>query len=255
MLNKYFADHMTPLDRSQPVWGLSASLAWLVVILFISVNVQMMIVGFFIARDHGAVSLEEFRQLTIDYQFNGTALPPAILGSTIICALLLIIAIKLKRNSKLGCYLGIKPVALKETVHWLLIAGGLLIGVVALAYIFDRPPIAESVLAIYTSAESKLMLCLALIVAAPVFEEIMFRGFLQTGITRSKLGPIAGILIPSIIWAAIHTQYDLYDISVIFAMGLLLGAARFRTDSVLLTIGLHALFNALSTLEVAIYTA
>ncbi len=255
MLKKYFSGDMTPLDRNQPVWGLFSSFAWFAGILFVSVNIQMMIVSFYIAREHGAVSLEEFKQLAIDYQFNGIVLPPAILASTIICSVLLMIVIKLKGKSKLSSYLGIKTVSGQTIVYWLLVTVAFLIGMVLLAYTFDRPPIAESVLAIYTSAPSKLLLCLALIVAAPVFEELIFRGFLQTGISRSRLGSVAGIVIPSIIWAAIHTQYDSYDMSVIFVMGLMLGVARFKTDSVLLTIGLHALFNALSTLEVAIYTA
>ena len=67
---------------------------------------------------------------------------------------------------------------------------------------------------------------------------------------------MAGILIPAMVWAGMHSQYDLYDLSVIFVMGLILGEQpdleRIRCC---LTIGLHALFNGLSTLEVAIYTA
>jgi len=255
MLNKYLSGEPSPLDRSQPVWGLLASFVWLVVILFVFINIQMLIVSLLITREHGLVPLEEFKQLVTDYRFDGTVIPPAMLGSTVVCSLLLIIAIKLKNKSKLTHYLGIKAVSPRTSGYWLLIAASYLIAIALSAYIFDRPPVAQSVLAIYTSAESKLILCIALIVAAPIFEECVFRGFLQTGISRSCLGPMAGILIPAMVWAGMHSQYDLYDLSVIFVMGLILGAARFRTDSVLLTIGLHALFNGLSTLEVAIYTA
>ena len=62
MLNKYLSGEPSPLDRSQPVWGLLASFVWLVVILFVFINIQMLIVSLLITREHGLVPLEEFKQ-------------------------------------------------------------------------------------------------------------------------------------------------------------------------------------------------
>jgi hypothetical protein len=89
-------------------------------------------------------------------------------------------------------------------------------------------------------------------VVAPVFEELFFRGFLLAGFASSFLRPAGAVLVTSASWALIHLQYDLYGMVTIFVLGLLLGAARLASGSVLLTIGLHAFSNLLSTVETII---
>jgi membrane protease YdiL (CAAX protease family) len=53
-----------------------------------------------------------------------------------------------------------------------------------------------------------------------------------------------------LIWAAVHHQYDLYGIATIFVIGLLLGTARMKTDSVYPGIVMHALMNLIATIQV-----
>ncbi len=104
----------------------------------------------------------------------------------------------------------------------------------------------------YESANPRWVLWLAVAVAAPIFEETFFRGFLFAGLAASRLHWYGATIITSALWAVIHQQYDWYRISVIFAFGLILGTVRAMTNSTLLTIWLHGLVNVVAIAETAI---
>jgi membrane protease YdiL (CAAX protease family) len=108
-------------------------------------------------------------------------------------------------------------------------------------------------LAAYQSAGFAPLLWLALVVAAPLAEEVFFRGFLFQGVRHTRLGASGAVLFTSFAWALVHVQYDSYEISTVFVLGLILGVARLRTNSLYTTIAMHALVNLLATLEVAMY--
>ena len=87
------------------------------------------------------------------------------------------------------------------------------------------------------------------IIVAPAGEEIMFRGFLFRGWARSERTAWPAIVVISVLWAALHVQYDWTGVLQIFVIGLFLGWVRWRSGSTLLTFVLHALFNLEGTLE------
>ena len=92
----------------------------------------------------------------------------------------------------------------------------------------------------------------AAILVAPVSEELIFRGFLFRGWARSSRSTWPAIVVISLLWAALHVQYDWTGILQIFVIGLFLGAVRWRSGSALLTFLLHALFNLEGTIETAL---
>lgn len=94
-----------------------------------------------------------------------------------------------------------------------------------------------------------LLLLIAVVVAAPLGEEIMFRGFLFRGWATSPLGVTVTIVAISAIWAGIHIQYDWFGIIQVFFLGLLFGWVRARSGSTLLTIMMHAVCNIAATVE------
>jgi len=98
-------------------------------------------------------------------------------------------------------------------------------------------------------------LILALLVAAPIFEELFFRGFLLSGFSRTFLQPGGAVVVTSLAWSSIHVQYDVYGILTIFASGVILGFARLKTNSTLTTIIMHALMNLIATVETIIYVS
>jgi CAAX protease family protein len=87
------------------------------------------------------------------------------------------------------------------------------------------------------------LLVLAFCVAAPVSEELFARGFLYRGWSESFLGPVGAILLSSLVWTALHLQYDWFFFGEVFCIGLLLGYLRYRSRSTWLTIILHGLNN------------
>lgn len=116
----------------------------------------------------------------------------------------------------------------------------------------DRPVVPEFMEDAWHTAGFLPLLFLALVVGAPLGEELFFRGFLFRGWSASRIGPVGATLLTSVLWSVIHLQYDWFQISHIVASGLLLGWLRWRSGSVWLTILLHALMNLVATIEAAV---
>jgi membrane protease YdiL (CAAX protease family) len=88
-----------------------------------------------------------------------------------------------------------------------------------------------------------LLLLFAFSVAAPMSEEVLARGFLFRGWSASFLRVPGAIILSSLVWTAVHLQYDLYFLAEVFSIGLWFGYMRHRANSLWLTIVLHALNN------------
>jgi hypothetical protein len=87
------------------------------------------------------------------------------------------------------------------------------------------------------------LLVVAFCVAAPITEELFARGFLYRGWSETFLRPTGAILLSSLVWTALHLQYDWFFCGEVFSIGLLLGYLRYRSNSTWLTIILHGLNN------------
>jgi membrane protease YdiL (CAAX protease family) len=93
------------------------------------------------------------------------------------------------------------------------------------------------------------LLLLAFCVAAPLTEEFFARGFLYRGWSESFLRPVGAIILSSVVWTALHLQYDWFFLGEVFSIGLLLGYLRYRSNSIWLTVVLHGLNNLAATLQ------
>ncbi len=98
------------------------------------------------------------------------------------------------------------------------------------------------------SQESILLTSPVLILAVPVIEELLFRGFLYKGLRHSRLGATGAITLTAAVWALSHTQYDGWGMTVIFGLGLYLGTIREWTGSSYVTTIVHAINNLLALL-------
>ena len=102
---------------------------------------------------------------------------------------------------------------------------------------------------LYDSANPKWLLILTMVVIAPIYEEVMFRGILWSAV-REQFEGAKGVwvtsLITSILFAIIHLQYEIYEMSVIFLLALLLSYARARSNSLYLPIILHIINNGVA---------
>jgi len=98
------------------------------------------------------------------------------------------------------------------------------------------------------------LLVIAFTVAAPISEELFARGFLYRGWSESFLGPSGAIVLSSMVWTALHLQYDWYFLGEVFSIGLLLGYLRYRTNSTWLTIFVHGLNNLAAVVQTILLT-
>lgn len=92
----------------------------------------------------------------------------------------------------------------------------------------------------------------AVVVAAPTFEEVFFRGFLLEGGRRWRLVGLGGAVLTALLWAGIYLQPGRFEIGAIFALGVLLAVLRIRSGSLLPCLAAHALVNLVATLETAV---
>lgn len=85
---------------------------------------------------------------------------------------------------------------------------------------------------------------------APLFEELVFRGFLQPLLSRT-FGVVAGVLVTAALFGALHLfEYSLqWQYGVIIALaGAVFGWARARTGSVIPGVIMHCCFNSVSVI-------
>jgi membrane protease YdiL (CAAX protease family) len=93
------------------------------------------------------------------------------------------------------------------------------------------------------------LLVLAFCVAAPISEELFARGFLYRGWSDSVLRVPGAIILSSLVWTALHLQYDWYFFLEVFCLGLWFGYMRYLSHSTWLTIVLHGLNNLAATVQ------
>ena len=87
------------------------------------------------------------------------------------------------------------------------------------------------------------------VILAPIFEEIVFRGFLFQGL-RAKIGTVWAGVVSTVLFALIHVQYDLWGWVAVAITGMAAAFLVWRTGSLKTAIVLHALTNLLITWHV-----
>jgi uncharacterized protein len=95
---------------------------------------------------------------------------------------------------------------------------------------------------------------LAFAVVAPLTEELLARGFLYRGWSESFLRVPGAIVLSSLVWTAMHVQYDLFFLGEVFSIGLVLGYVRYRSQSIWLTTLLHGLNNLAALIQTIVMT-
>jgi len=170
------------------------------------------------------------------------AFPPGVL--------LLLGLARLRRGLPVRDYLGLSLPTLAQALGALAPLAVFQLVFEQLSQHFHRPLVPKFVLDAYRTAHSLPILYLALVVAGPAFEELLFRGFLLSGL-RPTLGRWGSALGSALLFTLAHLGYDALDLSSILVLGLLFAAIRLTTGSTLLTISLHGITNLVLLLEAA----
>jgi uncharacterized protein len=238
--------------KAKPL-GFWATLGFSAIILALYSALQILVATAFVSlakAEHPELDLEVYAK---SLSSDGFCIAIMAVVSGLICTPLTLLFTKLRKDIPVKNYIGFKEPLKREWVQWLLILAAFLFLSDGVSLLLDQPIVPPFMVDAYKTASSLPALLFAIVVVAPIFEEIFFRGFLFQGIRYSRLGPIGAIGITALLWAVIHLQYDIYGMATVFALGLLFGIARLKTDSIHLLMVMHSFVGLVATMETSLY--
>ena len=144
--------------------------------------------------------------------------------------------------TKVGIWITIKEII---KAYLLFLGLSFLIGILVLYYDLKIPgyQIQESILPLF--GESNLDMIIAgiiIILAAPIFEEIFFRGFLLRTLS-DKLGIFLGSILSAALFAIAHFPWQ--SVIPIFILGVIINSIVLKTKSIIPAIAFHIFNNAI----------
>jgi membrane protease YdiL (CAAX protease family) len=98
------------------------------------------------------------------------------------------------------------------------------------------------------AAGGLLVHVIAVAIAGPVMEEIVFRGFLYRGLSESRIGVAGTVVLTSVAWALLHVGKGSAGMIDTALHGVLWGWLRWYTSSTTATIACHVAYNGFVTL-------
>jgi uncharacterized protein len=227
------------------IWGYWATFGWAVLAFVVGQFLALAVLVWLRLGDLNSM---------LTTPFDGASVTLFIVISNPLMIAVLAGAVRLARASQTA-YLALHlPRARDVRIGILCLVGLVIVSDLAL-YLSGRDLVTPFQLQSYASAAGEgwlPALLAAAILVAPAGEEIMFRGFVFRGWARSDRALWPAIVVISLLWAALHIQYDWTGVLQIFVIGLFLGWMRWRSGSTVLTFFLHALFNLEGTLETAV---
>ena len=121
--------------------------------------------------------------------------------------------------------------------HVLLVGGG---------YDDDSPQELVRFLAAPGAGVARAFVVVSAVLIAPAQEEFLFRGYIY-GVLRRYAGPVVGILVNALLFAAIHLHAPSFG--GLFVLAVCLTLAYEWTGSLFVPITMHALFNSMSVIN------
>jgi uncharacterized protein len=227
-------------------WGFWATLGLTAAVIFATMFVSGIVVGVAMAAGKAfnlQVSME-------DLASNGLVLAIATCVSAPLGIGMTWLFTSMRPGLTARDYLAVRSVERRSLLFWCAAVLAYIAASDGLSFVLGKPIVPEFMDQAYRTAGFPPLLWLALVGAAPMSEELLFRGFCMTGISVSRLGNVGAVVVSSLIWALMHLQYDVYGIASIFVCGLLLGGARLKSGSTVTTMVMHALMNVVATMEV-----
>jgi membrane protease YdiL (CAAX protease family) len=115
-----------------------------------------------------------------------------------------------------------------------------------LGVLLKAPPVPSPIEELISDRRSLFIMMLFLTVFGPVFEELVFRGFLYPLLARS-LGPWPGILLAATLFALVHgNQYhwQWQHLTLVGMAGAVFGYVRYKTGSTAASTLVHTGYNA-----------
>ena len=245
------AEIETPQIKRQ-LWGPWSTLGFGLVVGIAYLIAQAFVVVIFVIIKVTSDSTFNPNQLLETLISDGLLISLAIFASAIVCVGLILVIIKIRGRATIAEYLGLRRITKKTILTLLAITTGIIVLSDILALILGKPLNPEFMVNAYNTSIWPALLWIAVVIFAPLFEEVFFRGFLFVGFRQSRIGVVGTIGFTALIWALLHVQYGVYEIAAIFVLGIILGIMRFKTDSLWSPLLMHVFMNLIATLEVSL---
>jgi membrane protease YdiL (CAAX protease family) len=236
-----------PVRRQPRIWKFWGTALWSLLIFVAMFAGQMVVVAWFVLRREGPVDMAEAIKVVgggVTISLSVIAGLPAVLAA-------LWLAIRLSGTS-FADYLALRGTSWINFLIGAVALGVLVMGWDAVSHATGRevaPGFMGEVLQSARADGALWLLVIAFCIAAPLSEELFARGFLYRGWSESFLRVPGAILLSSMVWTALHLQYDWFFFGEVFSIGLLLGYLRYRFNSTWLTIFVHALNNLAAVIQ------
>lgn len=140
-------------------------------------------------------------------------------------------------------YFGAGTPRLRQTIAYVLSIAVLALAVQALAHSLGGFTRLDYWANVYRNTRPLFVLWLGTGLLGPLFEELFYRGFLFSGLRRSRLRIGGTIITTAALFALTHYRYGVFGVIWIFVLGLVFGIARHRSDTIRLPIVMHATYN------------
>lgn len=236
-----------PAERPPRIWKFWGTALWGLLIFAAMFAGQMAVVGWFVLRQDGPIDMAA----AIHVVGGGLTISLSVIAGlpAVLAALWLAIRIS---GTAFADYLALRGTSWINFVIGAVALGVLVMGWDAVSRAVGHevtPGFMGDVLRSARADGALWVLLIAFCIAAPVSEELFSRGFLYRGWSESFLGVPGAILLSSIVWTALHLQYDWFFFGEVFSIGLLLGFLRYRFNSTWLTIFVHGLNNLAAVVQ------
>ena len=242
------------VDEQPKPWGFWATAGLSLAVMGTLVFMQSVTaVGFIVLAGTGG-QVGPSKEFIAHLTSNGLLLSLATWFSLPFTLGLTVLFVRIRGSWSLRDYLALRFPPAKTTAVWLGIVFVFVVAYDAAATLVGSG-MSDFTIRIYETAGYVPLLWLTLAVAAPVFEEIFFRGFMFRGIQGSHLGAAGAIVITSLTWrsSTFSTMPPCWRTFLCWASSL--GIARARSGSVYLTMAMHALVNLMSLVQMQMYLA
>lgn len=160
--------------------------------------------------------------------------------------------IVLQSDAPARTYFGVGRLRIRQCAVYLIVIAFFFLGRVGFNRLFAESLDTDFWTNLYRSSHPEFPLWLAVGLIGPLFEELLYRGFLFTTMRQTRLGLKGTVVVTSILFAATHYRYGVIGVIWVFLVGLLLGVARHRSDTTSLPFLMHASLNLLNLTSWAI---
>lgn len=230
-----------PITPTFSIVGVIVLVIATIVLFFVTQTLSVFLAGKWLLANADALKWDEILFLGSS---DGTVVSLSIIFSAVILTLWIKLILNIKKRS-FRQFLAIKPFGGKVA---LVMIGILLIYMIVsqgATYWLDETPL-DFVDPLFASVSSVWLLVLVMVVVAPIYEELIFRGLLWSAISEQfndHRGALVASIITSLLFAVIHLQYGFYEMGTIVVLALIFCWARIESKSLLLPMLLHIINN------------